>query len=253
MQALDIFSLQWFLALAAVLFAAFVRGTAGFGFALVLAPIMLLILEPKSVVVINLLLGVLSHIAVLRSSFKRVDLRRTLPMAAASLMGIPVGVLVIKVISPSALKVLIGAVTVFFAIPLAMGLTRAFGRERPVAGIAGFLSGLLNSSTSLGGPPVVLFMHNQRWPMDRIHPSLAAYFLFASVFSLVGLLIAGLVDIPVAVTAASLSPALLVGVGLGMLAFRRVNERFFRTLSIVIVFCSGILAILSGMGIFSRG
>ena len=249
MHALDIFSLQWFLALTAVLFAAVVRGTAGFGFALVLAPLMLLLLEPKSVVVVNLLLGVVSHIAVLGSSFRRVDLRRTLPMVVGSLAGIPVGVWIITVISPDALKVLIGATTLFFVVPLAIGVTRTFRREKPVAGVAGFLSGVLNSSTSLGGPPVVLFMHNQKWPKEMIHPSLAAYFLLASVCSLAGLFIAGLVEVDMVITAASLTPALVVGVGLGMFVFRRVSERFFRILSMVIIFCSGATAILLGLGV----
>ena len=250
MHALDIFSLQWFLALAAVLIAALVRGTAGFGLALVLAPILLFVLEPKSVVVVCLILGVLSHIMVLGSAYRRLELRRILSMTAGSLIGIPLGVLVITVISPSALKVLIGAVIVFFAVPLAIGFTRTFQREKRIAVVAGFLSGVLNGSTSLGGPPVVLFMHNQQWPKELIHPSLAAYFLVVSLFTLLGLSIAGLVDIPLVVTAVSLAPAMLVGVGIGMLAFRKINERFFRMLSIAIVFCSGILAILSGLGIF---
>ena len=250
MHSLDIFSLQWFLALAAVLFAALVRGTAGFGLALVLSPILLFVLEPKSVVVVSLILGVLSHIMFLGSSYRRLDLRKLFSMTAGSLIGIPLGVLVITAISPSALKVLIGAVIVFFAIPLAIGFTRTFRREKPIALVAGFLSGVLNSSTSLGGPPVVLFMHNQKWPKEVIHPSLAAYFLFASLFTLLGLFIAVLIDIPLVVTAVSLAPAMLIGVGIGMLAFRKINEHFFRMLSIAIVFCSGILAILSGLGIF---
>jgi uncharacterized membrane protein YfcA len=251
MHSLDIFSLQWFLALAAVFFASLVRGTAGFGLALVLTPILLFVLEPKSVVVVSMILGMLSHIIVIGSAYRDLDLRRILSMTAGSLIGIPLGVVIITIISPSALKILIGAVIVFFAVPLATGFTRTFRREWQIAVVAGFLSGVINSSTSLGGPPVVLFMHNQKWPKEVVHPGLAVYFLFASIFSLLGLLISGLVDIPVVVTAISLAPAMLTGVGIGMLAFRRINEHFFKMLSIAIIFCSGILAILSGLGIFS--
>ena len=117
MHSLDVFSVSWVLASCAVLFAAFVRGVAGFGFALVLAPILLLILSPKSVVVVNLLLGLLSNILVLRYGFRNVYLRRISPMAASSLLGIPLGIWIITVIAPSALKVLIGGVTVFSPYP----------------------------------------------------------------------------------------------------------------------------------------
>jgi len=62
MLSLELFSIYWILASCAVLFAAFVRGVAGFGLALILAPILLMILSPKSVVVVNLILSMVSNI-----------------------------------------------------------------------------------------------------------------------------------------------------------------------------------------------
>jgi len=249
MYSLDVFSGYWVLASCAVLFAAFVRGVAGFGFALVLAPILLLILSPKSVVVVNLLLALVSNILVLRYGFRNVYLRKISPMAVSSLLGIPLGIWIITVITPSALRVLIGGVTVFFAIPLALGFTKAFTRERLACSISGFLSGILSTSTSLGGPPVVLFMHNQNWSKEAIHSSLAAYFAFACFCSLIALAVSGFIDAQIIMCAASLVPALLVGIGLGMVTFTRINPRFFRGFSLAVIICAGILGILSGLGI----
>ena len=115
MQGLDIFSVSWFLAFFAVLFAAFVRGVSGFGMALVLAPVLLLILNSKSIVAIILLLGLLSNIVVLSYSYRSVYLKGIIPIAVSSLLGIPLGIWVIKIITPSTLKVLVGGVTIFFA------------------------------------------------------------------------------------------------------------------------------------------
>lgn len=249
MVDLDIFSASWFLAFGAVFFAAVIRGTTGFGFALVLAPVLLLLLEPKSVVVIDLLLGLLGNIVVVATSLRNIRWRWIAPMLAGVVLGIPFGVFTISAISPSALKVMIGAVVLVFAIPLALGFTRAFRREKPVAGLAGFAGGFLASSTSLGGPPIVLFMHNQDWRKEAIHPSLAACFLLMTSGSLVGLLISGLVHVPTVLTAASLAPALLIGTIAGMVAFRRINERVFRVLSVVVIFGAGIVAVLSGAGV----
>lgn len=251
MYSLDIFSVPWFLALCAVFFAAFIRGMAGFGFALILAPILLLILNPTSVVVVNLFLGLLSSVLVLSYRFKKVNLKKILPMVASSLLGIPLGAWIITVTTPSILKILIGGVTVSFAIPLALGFSKALTREKLACGISGFLSGVLSSSTSLSGPPIILFMHNQNWQKDIIHPSLAVYFLFTCFWSLLALSVSGLIDAQIIISAASLVPALLIGVGLGMLAFRRINALYFRWLSMAIVVCAGILGILSGVGVFS--
>ena len=248
---MDIFSLSWVFALCAVFVAAFIRGLTGFGFALILAPILLLILSPTSVVVVNLLLGLLSNIVVLSYSFKNVNLKKISPMIISSLFGIPVGAWIISVTAPSALKILIGGVTVSFAIPLALGFSKTFTREKLASGICGFLSGVLTSSTSIGGPPVVLFMHSQNWQKDVIHPSLAAYFLLVCSWSLVILSVSGLINAQMIVSAISLAPALLIGIGLGMIVFRRINTRYFRWFSMVIVICAGILGILSGLGAFA--
>lgn len=250
MQSLDIFSVPWVLAFCVVLFASFIRGVVGFGFVLILAPIMLLILNPKSVVVVNLLLGLLTNMLVLRYGFRNVYLKMLVPMAASSLLGIPLGIWIIKIIAPSTLKVLIGGVTVFFAIPLVLGFTKTFTKERLACSISGFLSGILSTSTSLGGPPVVMLMHNQNWRKEVIHSSLAAYYLFASSCSLIALSVSGFINAQHVILAASLVPALLVGTSVGMVTFLRLNPRFFRGLSIVIIICAGILGILSGLGIF---
>jgi hypothetical protein len=250
MHSLEIFSNIWVLALCTVLFAAFIRGLAGFGFALILAPILLLILSPVAVVVINLLLSMLSNILVLIRSFARIDIKRVLPMALSSLLGIPVGVWIISVIAPSVLRVLIGVVIICFAVLLAFGFRKAFAGERLSSGVAGFFSGILSTSTSLGGPPVVLFMHSQEWPKEIIHPSLAGYFMLLGICSLGALSFAGHVNVETIITAASLAPALLTGTGLGIIVFNRVNARFFRGLSLAIVICAGLLGVVSGVGFF---
>ncbi len=250
MQSLEIFSPIWIFALCAVLFAAFIRGLAGFGFALILAPVLLLILNPVAVVVINLFLSLLSNIVVVIHSFARIDFKRILPMALSSLLGIPLGVWIISVVAASILKIFIGAVIVCFAVLVASGFRKTFAGERMPYGIAGFFSGLLSSSTSLGGPPVVLLMHSQNWPKEIIHPSLAGYFLFLGSCSLGALSLSGQVKAETVVTAASLAPALLIGTALGVIAFHRVNARFFRGLSVAIVICAGLLGITSGLGLF---
>ena len=249
MQGLDIFSASWFAAIGALLFAAFIRGTTGFGFALVFTPFMILIMEPKAVVPLNLLLASLSNIMVLASCFRAVNIRRLLPMIACSLLGVPIGVFIIAIIPATILKIFIGGITVIFAILFVFKLTPHCTNERWASGIAGLMSGILTTSTSLGGPPVVLFMHNQSWQKEDIYPSLSAFFLISTGASLIGLSISGMVTLDILLTAASLAPGLVIGVFLGMLAFKRVNEWYFRILSVVVVVSTGILAVLSGLGV----
>ncbi len=251
MHSLDILTLHWVLASCAVLLAAFIRGVSGFGLSIVLAPILLLILSPKSVVVINLLLALVSNILVLRQGFRHVSWKRVIPMSATSLLGIPIGVWIITVISPSALKILIAGITILFAIPLALGFSRTFAKEGLACGVSGFLSGILSTSTSMGGPPVVMLMHNQNWDKQTIYSSLAIFFLFSNICSLVALAASHLIDTPIIMSAVFLTPALIAGIVLGMEVFPRIKSQIFRYISLAIIIGSGILGIISATGLLS--
>jgi uncharacterized protein len=248
---MEIFSTPWFLAFCAVIFAAFVRGISGFGMALVLAPILLLIINSKSVVAINLLLGAVSNLVVLFYSFRRADFKPVLPLAICYLVGIPLGLWTLKSIDTTMLKIVIGIVTIVFAIPLVFKISGAFKNEKVAGGIAGFFSGLIGTATSLGGPPAVLFMHNQEWPKDRIHARLAFYFAITAPVSIAAYAFSGLIDGETMLTSASFIPALFIGVALGILAFKKIDSRRFRTISLIIIIGAGLLGIISGLGLLS--
>jgi hypothetical protein len=42
---------------------------------------------------------------------------------------------------------------------------------------------------------------------------------------------------------------MVIGVLLGMQAFKRVNDRYFRIISVAVVIGTGIVAVLSGLGL----
>jgi uncharacterized membrane protein YfcA len=251
MYTSDIFSLSWIIASCVVVFAAFIRGVSGFGHALILAPILMLMLSSKSVVVIVLFIGFFLNLLLLRYAVKHVKFNRISPLILGSLLGIPLGTFIINIIDPVLLKMLIGGLTIAFAIPLALSLAIPFTREKLVSGIFGFLSGTSATSTGIIGPPIVLFIHNQKWEKTEVHSSLTIYFLFTSSFSLIALFLSGLINTDIVIYAVSFIPALLVGLGLGMIAFFRINLTFFRLLSMCVVIIAGILGILSGFGIIS--
>ena len=222
MHSLDIFSVPWILAFFTVLVASFVRGVSGFGLALILAPILVLLMSAKSTVVVNLILAIISNLVILPFSYQHILFKGILPMVIFTIPGIIIGTWIISIIEPSTLKIVIGAVTVISAIPLAMGISKAFRKEKLACGFSGFLSGLLGTSTSLGGPPVVLFMHNQRWHKEVIHSSIAAIFVFTGSCSLIALSASGFIDAQIIMSAVSLVPALIVGISLGMVTFIRI-------------------------------
>ena len=246
---MELFDSWWFTVMGMVLLAAFARGVSGFGFSVVFAPLAILIIDPKSAIPLNLLLAQLSNVLILLIYFRKVNTRRVLSLCVGSVLGVPVGIFVILIISSSLLKILLGTVTVLSAFLLAFKVTPTprFTNERLAGGAAGFLCGMLTTSIGIGGPPVLLFMHTQKWSKEEIYSALSAFFFVNTGASIIGLALSGLITSPILLITASLAPVLVVGVILGMWAFKYLNEGYFRTLSILLIITVGFLALLSGL------
>jgi hypothetical protein len=241
MEGLPLFS-TWIAIFVIVFAAALAQGLTGFGFALVAAPLFLLLMDPRSMVVLNIVVASVVCIMVVAQSWRYVSVRGMALIALASIFGVPLGGYLLLVASAEVLKLAIAALVVLFAIPLLLGYSRKFKSERLLSVVMGFISGVLKTSTSLSGPPVVLFLVNQGWPREMMRASLAAYFLFLGVvaiawFAPTGLITGGLVLISVSVL-----PAAAAGFFVGIWLLPRVNAELYRRIAILIVLGTGVAA-----------
>ena len=153
------------LAGAAALLGALVQSATGFGFALVLSPALFAVLDPYEAVTTMLLLGPPLNLLVLADSRGHAQWRVLAPMLAAAVPGLLLGVLALELLSKSTLQVLVG-VGVIGAAGWQLRRRSIGRRHRPVpatargAGVAGVLSGVLTTSISVSGPPVVLWLES---------------------------------------------------------------------------------------------
>ena len=161
-----------------VLLAAFVRAVSGFGYALLATPLLMLVMEAKSVVVMVTIMASINNVAVFFPMRRYIDFRRAAFMSLGSIFGIPLGAHLLSSLDPSIIKLGIAVLVIPFSILLLLGHSHHFQRDTLGCSLAGFISGILGASTSLGGPPVVLFLLNQGLVTQRFVGTLAAYFLF---------------------------------------------------------------------------
>lgn len=230
---------------AVVLVAAWAHALTGQGFAQVAAPLLLLALEPRLVVPLNLMLASVVCAAVVAGAPRQVRLDRLLIMATASVLGAPIGAYVLTAVASSTLKLLIAAVVVVFTIPMLFGLAYRLRRERPAAGVVGFVAGVLASATSASGPPVVLFLVNQGWPKEALRPSFSAFFLFSNLVALGAIILSGGLPSATLATGVWLLPLVVIGMILGTRSLPMVDAARFRQLSLLVVLLAGLVAILS--------
>jgi hypothetical protein len=229
-----------------VVAAAFLQTVSGFGFALFVVPIFGLFIDVKVGVVISTLAGLASstHQAVK----DRQGINRPLAgrLIVASLAGMPFGLLVIIVVSSDTLQVVIGLLVILSAAALARGV--AVRLVSPVADwIAGFVSGVLATSASTNGPPLVVLLQARSLPAHVFRPTVNAVFVVGGAVSLALYTLAGRLGWREISAALIAFPGLAIGIAAGRWARDFVSPKGFRVLVLALLAITGVTSTLAGL------
>ena len=174
---------------------------------------------------------------------RRLDWGKVLPMVAAGAVGIPLGNVILLAVPQSALKLAIAAIVLAFGLLLLVGYTMTIRRDRVAGGVAGFFSGPFLTSTGLSGPPVTLYMLNQRWDRDTFRTSQGLFHLITDVLGTASLVVTGVVTAKTLVVDLALLPMVLVGYGLAVVLLPHIRQELFLRISTAIVIAAAVLAI----------
>lgn len=231
------------LAALAALVGAAVQSATGFGFALVLSPALFAVMEPTEAVTALLLLGAVLNVLVLLEGH---DVRRSLlpPLILPALPGLALGAALLAALSREPLQIGVGLAVI--AAALWQLRDRGVARRLPAVA-AGLASGVLTTSISISGPPLVLWLEAQGLRPAEFRATLAALFLALNVLGgaiLLAIEGSGAVDLG---ELAALLALVLVGYALGAFAFRRLDQRRFATVVIALVICTGVASVLAGL------
>ncbi len=234
-----------------IFLAGLTQGVTGFGFALVSAPVLVIFFSPKVVVPVVVTYGVLISLVILIECRRWLDLSRIWPLMISGLAGIPVGVYLLAVLEAGTLKVLIGSVITLFAVAILTGFQKPIENERLAFGPVGFISGVLGGSTSMGGPPAVLFFANQGVEKQTFRANLVAYFLVLSIGAIIAFIYNGLMTSKVVHYTIIFLPAMILGGLSGIRVANKVEEELFRRIVLFVVIIAGLISIASGLGLFN--
>lgn len=184
-------------AVAAVL-GATLQSATGFGFALLAAPLLVAVLGPRpavsAIVILALIVTALTLAAERRRP--RVDARETVVLVGWSVPGLLVGALLLGALPERGLKVLV-AVVVLLGVGLRLlGASRQRGWSHPRAATAALTSGVLSTSTGIGGPPLVFHLLGRGLPRALMRDTLAVVWLAGGVLSAAALVATGTFSLP---------------------------------------------------------
>jgi uncharacterized membrane protein YfcA len=212
---------------AVIFLAALIKATLGFGESLLAMPLLTLVIGlPTATPLVGLVAATLT-VLMLGSSWRKIELRATWRLLGAAALGVPIGVLLVRLAPAALVTRVLGAMLIGF------GLFSLFRPALITLGhpawsyLFGFLAGVLGSAYNTSGPPMVLYSAAQRWSPERFRATMQSVFLPISLLVLLSHALAGLWSPWVFELYALSLPLLLLAIWLGEQLSRRISGRRF--------------------------
>jgi uncharacterized membrane protein YfcA len=245
-----------FAMLVAITFAgSLVQAAFGFGFAILAAPLFLVVMDSTAAIPVLAVLNLAASALVAVRTWRQAPMRLLGLLCAGSVAGFPIGLALFRVADVSELKLAAGIIIMLFAL-LLLGRERGYvvldGRgtspERASAALAmlvGALAGTMGTALAMPGPIAMLYLAALRLTKDQSRALSLAFFSF--VYGVVCLLHGwnGRLDAARLWFAAELLLAVLGGALAGHWLARHISEARFRELVLVILFVAGLYAVVS--------
>ena len=191
-----------------------------------------------------LLWEVASSLQLLPGVWRKIEWRSLGWLSLGAGIATPIGVFLLASFSADTIRILIGIVVLLGSFLIWRGVSWA-GQPSPLSTVAtGLTFGILNGSTALGGPPVVLFYLATPVGAAVGRASIIAFFLATDAVAAGSQAIAGVLSLNVLVAASLFLPVVLVGAWIGARHFIRTDPEDFKRFSLLLLMGLGIVLLL---------
>lgn len=175
-----------------------IRVVFGFGNALLAMPLLAMTsLGIKVVTPLVALVAATLALQILYSAWKSVDIRSAWRLILSSLLGIPVGLYLIKVADDAVVKMILALVILGFSFYSLTNPGRRTKISEHASYLFGFVSGILGGAYNANGPPIVIYGTMRKWPPEEFRANLQGYFFPTSLIILSSHALGGLWTAPV--------------------------------------------------------
>jgi uncharacterized membrane protein YfcA len=231
-----------------VFVASIIRGFNGFGFSATCISGFSFILPAIEIVPIILILEVFISIFMIPYIWNKIDWSFVLKLLIGIAVGSPIGLYLLKYLSPETTHLYVCLIIIFFSVLLMKGYTNRNINNDQSKIFTGVISGTLNGLTTLGGMPVALFLLVTSIQPAVIRGSLAALFFLTDVYAFILSFFGGIVDMITIYRTLPLIIILPIGVFIGNKFFIKSKERLYRKVVfyfLIVISIFGILRIFS--------
>jgi uncharacterized protein len=231
---------------AVVLVAATVQSTTGFGFSLLAVPLLSLAVPTETAVVVAASLGMLTSSAQAVGERAHGDRPTILRMLAGAAVGAPFGLMVLELATNRQLKFGLAAVIGAFLIINLRGITLERG-SRVVDLAAGSVSGVLNTSLSTNGPPLVMALHARNLAPSVFRGTISAVFAGTGLITIALFVVSGRYSTDVRELLLVAVPTMIVGYSIGARIRPRIDPPRFRQAVMVLLVATAAVTLIGAL------
>ncbi|MWV26501.1 sulfite exporter TauE/SafE family protein [Aurantiacibacter rhizosphaerae] len=236
-------ALQITVAAIATLGAAFIRGLTGFGFGILLVPVLALAITPvEAVLALNIMAGLLA-LSEIRYVLREAE-RSALTIGALVLLATLPGFMLLDATPPAIARLLIALVALSAFVAVLLPRRGAHLPGRLTTGLTGISAGLLTGFAAMPGPPVVPYYVGRDIPRTTAKASMIGIFGVAAMAGIGSGAVVGVLQWRIVILGLALFPLVMLGNWLGSLAFGRVGDKAWR------IFVGVVLAAAAGAALF---
>lgn len=214
--------------LPAVLFlATTIRSAFGFGEALIAVPLLALVVPVEVAAPVAVLASITVALIAVLQDWRHIHVRSAALLVIPTLIGIPLGLALLKTVPEAIVKMFLATVIVAFSAHALLGRRHRELKDDRFAWLFGFSAGILGGAYGMNGPPLVIYGSLRKWTPQHFRATLQGYFLPASLAGLLGYWVSGLWTATVSRSYLISLPFIILATLLGRAINRRLGARRF--------------------------
>ena len=227
------------IALVIAVVAGLMRGFAGVGSGMLMAPIFALLFGPVETVATIILMEIAATVQLLPGVRRHIEWRLVGAMGLAAAILMPVGSWLLVTMDPALLARAMAGVVLIFSLVLLSGWRYDGPKRLPVTLGIGAMSGALMASTSLGNPPVMIYLLSGRDRAQTNRANFTGYFAITLLTLTVWMLSEGLISMEATQRSVLLVGPFLLAVWVGGKLFSKSSELIYRRIALGLLLCVG--------------
>ena len=173
------------------------------------------------------LISITVAVIVLAQDWRHVHVRSAGWLVLSTLIGTPLGLLLLTQVDGGIVKVCLGVLIVAFLLYSLLSRRKAKLADDRLAWTFGFAAGVLGGAYGMNGPPLVVYGALRGWSPRHFRATLQGYFLPASVMAMGGYWLAGLWTPEVTHDYLVSLPVVISAILLGQAVSGRLDGRLF--------------------------